>query len=226
MASSSKHPAHPRTSRLRIGLITLAALTGASILAWQGAEPAAGEVDEHANADAVGLARRTGLGVTTAMGGPCSFVPGTRMAYEVRSRTRVELQPGSLAGGIDVGSGPGQVVASPTINRDIERDWGLELEALALDAEGTSTLAARIEDRGIRSFEGEAPSASPALSDTFLIRVDARCGLVEFGWRDDGDLDGAREQQIMVGGLGFVAPATLGELTRYAAPAFDLNGRY
>ncbi len=232
MNSTSKHSAHsrPRRSRFRIGTVTLTALASVSLSLWLANERDGNEhgddPQEAASSTADGVVRQAGFGVSAANGRLCSFVPGTRMAYDVRSRTRVELQPSSLSEGVDLGSGQAQVVASPTINRDIERDWRLELEAIATDSNGSSVLAARIEDRGIRSFEGETPTASPALSDTFLIRVDARCGILEYGWRADGDLDAAREQQIMAGGLGFVAPAALGEPSRYAAAGFDETGRY
>ncbi|GEM_PF-5315319 len=173
------------------------------------------------------------LRFTTAgeRGALCSFSPGTSMAYEVVSHTQVEVDLGRLSADIDVdgeAQAQAQVVASPPEAHEVERTWNLDLVSVALEADGSTLLAARIEDRGvsIRAEGSPSPSPSPALADTFLIRVDARCGIREFGWRSEGDLDAVREQQIMAAGLGFWAPANTRTATRYGGSNFDSTGRY
>lgn len=172
------------------------------------------------------LEARPSFGVDA--GAPCAFARGTRMAYAVTSRTSIDLDMQEVANQVQVDQGQASVASSAPRKRDLERSWLLELEALARD-EGGSILAARISDRGMRNLyasEGGAPSSSPALGDTFLIRVGPRCSLREFGWRSEGDLDAAREQQLMAAGLGFWAPQDTREAAAYGAASFDMSGSY
>jgi HEAT repeat protein len=174
---------------------------------------------EHARFDAAGTS-----------GQLCAFVPGTRMRYDVVSETIVEIDVSRLKEDVDVGDGSEvEVAASPAEAHRIERRWQLDLIAVALD-EGASVLAARIEDHGVEVEAGEGEgagiTASPALSDVFLIRVDERCGIRAFGWRTDGDLEAAREQQLLASGLGFVAPRDTSEASSYGGTNFDATGRY
>ncbi|WAS97387.1 HEAT repeat domain-containing protein [Nannocystis punicea] len=157
---------------------------------------------------------------------PCRFAAGTRMAYDVVGETRVEIDFARVSDGVDAGANA-QVEASPPEAHHVERRWHLDLLALA-EEDGAGVLAARIADRGARVIGGEAPAAgsSPALSDIFLIRVDERCAIREFGWRSAGDLDAAREQQLLAGGLGFWAPADPTRAASYVGTNFDATGRY
>ncbi|MDC0673426.1 HEAT repeat domain-containing protein [Nannocystis radixulma] len=157
----------------------------------------------------------------------CSFAPGTRMAYDVVSDTRIEVDFGRLSDDVDAG-GQVQLKATPAQARQTERSWHIDLVALAGEDDGASVLAARIEDRGTVITGDAAPGVAPpaALSDTFLIRVDARCAIREFGWRADGDLAAARDQQQLAAGLGFWAPSDPGRAASYAGTGFDSTGRY
>lgn len=167
--------------------------------------------------------------LTASAGNPagCSFAVGTRMAYAISSETVVEIDFGRLSDTIELGTASAQVATTPAEAHAITRDWKLELEAVALDEDGASLLAARITDHGLRAQgTGETPAASKALADTFLIRVDARCAIREFGWRSEGELDAAREQQVMAAGLGFWAPRERSEAANYGGTSFDASGRY
>ncbi|WP_434416790.1 HEAT repeat domain-containing protein [Nannocystis pusilla] len=158
---------------------------------------------------------------------PCRFAAGTRMAYDVVGETRVEIDFARVTDGVDAGA-HAQVVASPPEAHHVERRWHLDLLALDPEADGASVLAARITDGGARVIGGEPPerATSPALSDIFLIRVDARCAIREFGWRTAGDLDAAREQQLLAAGLGFWAPANPSRAASYVGTSLDDTGRY
>lgn len=170
------------------------------------------------------LAERARFEAAGAGGQLCAFTPGTRMSFDVVSDTSIELDFSRLSDGVAVG-GQVQVVASPAEVHQVERRWQLDLVAVALDERG-SVLAAHIQDRGtvVKSGEGSPPTV--VLSDTFLIRVDPRCSIDEFGWRTEGDLEAAREQQTLVSGLGFVAPRHTGEASSYGGTNFDATGRY
>jgi len=160
---------------------------------------------------------------------PCSFRPGTRMAYTVHTRTEIELDMDEVSAKVDLGAAQGQaaVETSEATARTTERDWLLELEAVARDDDGASVLAARITDQGIEASGRErAPEASAGLGQTFLIRVDPRCSIREFGWRAEAELDGVREQQLMAAGLGFWTPRSLGEAVSYGETSFDATGSY
>jgi hypothetical protein len=176
----------------------------------------------------MGLTERARFEAAGTGGQLCAFVPGTRMRYEVVSETMIEIDFSRLSEGVDVADG-GQVEvnASPAEAHRIERRWQLDLVAVALDEQG-SVLAARIEDRGVEVKAGEGAGIAPsaALSDTFLIRVDARCGIREFGWRSEGELEAAREQQLLAAGLGFVAPNHTSGASSYGGSNFDATGRY
>jgi HEAT repeat protein len=175
------------------------------------------------------VAGRARFSAASASGQLCTFAPGERMAYEVETQTEVEVDMARLSEQVDVDAGGKvDVNASPAQAHQVDRDWHIELVAVEREDDGSSVLAARIEDRGMRVSVngGSAPKASAALSDTFLIRVDSRCGIREFGWRTEGDLDGAREQQLLAAGLGFVAPAHANSAHAYGASSFDSTGRY
>lgn len=160
-----------------------------------------------------------------ATGRPCAFDRGARMAYDVVSETSVAVDLSRLSEDVDAG-GQVEVKASPAEARQVERRWHIDLVALAAEDDGASVLAARIEDRGARMIGGEAPAPSAALAETFLIRVDPRCAIREFGWRADGDLAAAREQQQLAASLGFWAPADAGRAASYTGTGFDATGRY
>jgi HEAT repeat protein len=166
------------------------------------------------------------LGSAALDGRACALDPGARMAYEVVSKTDVDLDMAKLSSGIDVG-GQGQVAASPPDHHVVHRSWRLELEVLRAEADGSSVLAARIDD-GEMSVRGRPMPARTAddLARTFLIRVGADCSLREFGWRSDGDLDVAREQQVLVAGLSFTAPRDAREAQVYGGGGIDSTGRY
>ncbi len=190
----------------------------------------AGNVASSSEGPAEERARHTfaRLGVVAAgsKGRLCSFEPGARMAYEVHSSTEVELDMSRLSQSVDVQAGT-EVVTTPPQHHVVERDWRLELAAIARGEDGSSVLAARIEDRGTTvEGGGISPPDNPHLSDTFLIRVDANCNLHEFGWRSEGDLEAAYEQQVMAAGLGFSGPAQTAEAASYGALSFDATGRY
>lgn len=174
------------------------------------------------------LIERARFEAAGATGQLCAFEPGTRMRYDIVSETILEIDFSRVSGGVAVPSG-GQVAvaASPPEAHQIARRWQLELVAVALD-DDASVLAARIEDRGVEVKAGEGASIDPssALSDVFLIRVDARCSIREFGWRSEGDLEAAREQQLLAAGLGFVAPSSTGGSSSYGGTNFDATGRY
>ncbi|KIG19273.1 hypothetical protein DB30_03829 [Enhygromyxa salina] len=185
---------------------------------------AVSEVREGEQQQRASLVHHARLSAASSQGRLCSFEPGTAMAYEVVSQTSVEIDMSRLADEVDAG-GQAQVHATQDQAQQIDRSWHVELVAVARDDDGSSVLAARIDDGGITASNG-APTASAGLSDTFLIRVDPRCGIREFGWRSEGDLDAAREQQLMAAGLGFIAPSKTSEAGSYGGTSFDATGRY
>lgn len=234
MTASNETPKHANPSKPRrgagIGLIGLIGLGvvgfGLSMIELGDTNEARAQVDEGSRTQP-SLAERLRFSTAGASGALCSFSPGTRMAYEVVSHTQVEVDFGRLSEDVDLDAGA-RVAASPAKAHEVERAWKLDLVSVALDADGSSLLAARIEDRGISTSADASSMRSPsrALSDTFLIRVDARCGIHEFGWRSEGDLDAAREQQVMAAGLSFWAPSDTNGAASYGGISFDATGRY
>ncbi len=157
--------------------------------------------------------------------GRCSFMPGARMAYDVRTDTTVDIDLSQLSKGVELGGPNTDVATSAAQAREVSRTWHIELEAVALENDGVSTLAAHIESRELK-VRGEAPvEPSAKLGDTFLIRVEPRCAIREFGWRTEGDLEAAHEQQILAAALGFSAPASDDDEV-WGATGFDATGRY
>jgi hypothetical protein len=214
------------TPKLLIALAGLATL-GAAWIGLAPAEPeiasertAAPEHELHARSLSIRAAS-----LATGTSAPCSFLPGARMAYDVRSETTVAIDLGSLQDKVDLGGGGSGVATTPAEAREVQRDWHIELEAVAASVDGSSVLAARIEDRGAQIRGGSAISPSQALSSTFLIRVEPRCAIREFAWRSEGDLEAASEQQILAASLGFWAPKG-GSDGIYAGASFDATGRY
>jgi len=203
-------------------------LLAGAVWAVQGAREA---VESSAGAKAETGARPLLAGVFTGSSAaatrrPCAFEPGARMAYDVVSDTRIEVDVSRLSDDVDAG-GQVQVKATPAQARQVERRWHIDLVAVAVEGDA-SVLAARIDDRGARTIGSDASGTapSPALADTFLIRVDDRCAIREFGWRGDGDLAAARDQQQLAAGLGFWAPSDASRAASYAGTGFDATGRY
>lgn len=161
--------------------------------------------------------------------GRCSFLPGERMAYAVVTSSDLDLDFSPLSQGVDLGKqgAGGQAGLSTTEaqTRSLERRWTIELEALALGDDGASVLAARIDDEGVVG-EGSSFNANVDLSPTFLIRVDGRCAIQEFGWRSEGKLDAAREQQLLALGLSFWAPERADSDAAWTGGGVDGTGRY
>jgi hypothetical protein len=175
------------------------------------------------------VASRARFSAASVTGQFCSFTPGEQMAYEVETQTEVAVDMAKLSEQVDVDAAKQvEVNATPAEAHRVDRRWTIELVAVDRDDDGSSVLAARIEDRGMQVSVagGSAPKSSASLADTFLIRVDARCGIREFGWRTEGDLDGAREQQLLATALGFVAPTHADAAHGYGATSFDSTGRY
>ena len=233
MAASPRSTPSPSTTRRWAGVGLLCLLgAGAAAGLTLSEEPAAPIAELTPGAAGVRSGGLGGLpfGAPGSEAKPCSFSPGARMAYAVHTRTSVELDMAEVSKQVDLGQAGQQqaaVVASEATKRDVERDWLVELEAVALEADGASILAARIQDRGVRNLEaGSAPRPAAALADTFLIRVDARCSIREFGWRSEGSIEAAREQQVLAAGLGFWGPGDASEAVSYGATGFDMTGNY
>ncbi len=156
--------------------------------------------------------------------GPCAFVQGTRMAYEVTTRTHATLDLSPISDRVKVG-GRFATQTTKAQDRQATRRWHLDMTAVAHAADGSSVLAARIVDGGTE-LEGEGTSpVDEALATPFLVRVDPRCGIEEFGWRTDGDEVIARRQQALVAALTYWAPGRDGALS-YGGVSFDALGRY
>ena len=229
MATPSTHTQSPWRLLSIVGSVALGC--GALAVYAAGGSSVADETVEHKSSPQWQARTQLPIAFREASGPPCSFAPGTRMAYAVHTRTSLELDMEGVSSHVKLGGAgsPSQasVRSSEATQRDIERDWLLELEAVAPADEGGTILAARIQDRGTRDLlGGSAPQPSAQLSDTFLIRIDARCSIHEFGWRTGGDLSAAREQQVMAAGLGFWAPRDLSEAVAYGAKSFDMSGSY
>ncbi len=196
--------------------------------AWFGHSALSGQPDARVDAQASQLGAssiRGERGSTADRNAPCSFSAGMRMAYDVRTTTRIELDLGRLSNEIDLGKGNVGSETTEAQQHAVTRQWHLDLEAVAVDDDGTTVLAAHIEDRG---GEAEGAGSIPPqanLADTFLVRVAPRCSIREFGWRTEGDLDIAHEQQVLASALGFWAPAP-GQTGVYGGRAFDATGAY
>ncbi|EDM79454.1 hypothetical protein PPSIR1_35047 [Plesiocystis pacifica SIR-1] len=167
---------------------------------------------------------------------PCSFEVGTQMGYDIHTQTRVEIDFGETVAEVQSSLSNQQqqgtradIDADAAQIHEVEQDWHMDLVAVAAEDDGGTVFAARIRDRGMvaKTEEGGSkPEPSANLDDTFLIRVDGRCGVKEYGWRTEGDLEATRQQQILVGGLGFWAPRSLAKSNSYSGNNFDNTGRY
>ncbi|EDM79493.1 hypothetical protein PPSIR1_35242 [Plesiocystis pacifica SIR-1] len=222
------------------GVLALSLVGGLTALDAQGSKDAADDEDA---ADALAAQRSAAKRQAFAKlakdgaGGLCTFEPGTQMAYDVVTHTHVEIDFGQMAADAQDAMAQQQgaqmqVARDEAKIHDVERSWHLDLVALATEDDGATVLAARIQDRGMKVSVGEdepesaAPEASANIDDTFLIRLDSRCSIREFGWRTEGDLDATRQQQLMAAGLAFWAPRSTAEESTYTGVSFDATGRY
>lgn len=195
-----------RTTILAFATLGLALGTAA----WLEHAPGPGiEADEGSSSSAPRARRGLEGG---ADDGPCTFEAGARMAYDVvtRAHDRIDMSP--LMEGVQIQGA--DLAAQPTqMDQHASRAWHVELEAIATTDDGTTVLAAHIDaddthlvsEAGGRRQEGSQPPPE-ALGETFLVRVDRRCSIKDFGWRSEGDLAAAHDQQRLLAGLGWLAP--------------------
>lgn len=205
----------------------LVATTGTGVLvgaAWMGFSDLSALRSEREAAPPSTTSRaRVPLDPRVDEAGPCAFGAGARMAYEVTTRTSARLDLSPLSDDVRVGGGSTAQVTAPQA-RQATRRWHLDLQVVGRAADGARVLAARVLDRGTEA-EGQTTAVDERLTTPFLVRLDPRCGIREFGWRTEGDLAAAREQQALVAALGFWAPRGDGAQT-YGGSAFDALGRY
>lgn len=211
-------------SRARTNLTLLATLTlGLGVVAviqTSGESATAGEQEVR---DAASMSPRALLAGRSDGEGPCSFAPGARMAYEVTTRSHNRIDMGPLMEGVRVQGA--ELNAKPTqMDQQAERRWHVDLEAIARAEDGSTVLAARIDAEPTRVGDQGTQPPLPELGDTFLVRLDPRCRIDEFGWRSDGELDAARDQQRLLTGLSWLAPRD-GEPS-YAGTLVGPMGRY
>ncbi len=155
---------------------------------------------------------------------PCAFASGSRMAYDVRTATHSVIDMGGLMDEVRLGDGPQLQAESTAVDQAASRQWHVDLTAVARANDGSSVLAAHVV-AGLTQIEGiGAQPPRPGLGQTFLVRIDPQCTIREFGWRTDGDVDAARDQQVLLSGLGYLAP-TAGQ-DGYGGMLFDVVGRY
>lgn len=166
---------------------------------------------------------RRSLAGGEATEGPCSFASGARMAYDVTTQTHTTIDMSPLLEEVSVGD-PGVEAKATAIDQQGLRRWHVDLEAMARGSDGSTVMAARIEAQPMEiPGRGSQPPLAE-LEETFLVRVDSRCSIREFGWRTEGELAAARDQQQLLAGLAYLAPGE-GERS-YAGTLFDAVGRY
>lgn len=221
-------PSEQPEPRIRVRPWVALALTGSvslgvAALVWPDERPTVSTVERDEANPLRGPVSHAQLALSSSEG-LCRFEPGARMAYEVETQTEADLDVSRAADQAQTV----QVAASSATKYHRSRHWRLELVALAHDDPDSSLLAARIDDRGLEVYSGEATgtAADPALAQTFLIRVDPRCAILEFGWREGAALEPTHQQQVLADGLGFWAPERLSKAGSYAGHSFDGAGRY
>lgn len=212
--SAGNRPEKRSSSRLRVVALAGVTALGAAVAAiWYGAT-AVGPA---------GSPERGSVAVAPGGDGPCAFAPGTSMAYEVTTRTRTEIDMAPLMSQVRVDAAPLTAEATAMDQRG-SRSWRVDLEGVARGADGSAVLAARIE-AGPTEIDGQGPvPPSASLSETFLVRVNARCNIRDFAWRSDADPAATRDQQRLMSGLGYLAPQ--GDERSYGGGLFDVIGRF
>ena len=155
--------------------------------------------------------------------GPCTFALRSRMAYQVTTKSTSKMDMGPLLSEIEIQGGTVSAQATAS-EQTASRDWRLELEALARATDGSTVVAARIDAAPTQVAGRSAASAGFGLDSTFLIRVNAQCNVQDFGRRTDGERPVAQDQQQLVAGLSYLAPA--GGEDGYQGTSLDSLGRY
>jgi HEAT repeat protein len=215
------------TKNRAVMLVSLGALLGLGGLGWSLAGrqgPLEATTDDGPAAATHRVSRRTLEGRDSeAASGPCSLRPGTRMAYDVVTRTHTTLDMGSIMDDVRI-DGAGLSAKATAMEQEAVRRWHVDLEVVARVTDGSTVWAAHIDAEATEvAGQGSQPAAE-ALANAFLVRVEPQCGIREFGWRSDGDLAAAQDQQQLLAGLQWLAPAE-GERS-WSGTSFDTLGRY
>ena len=202
-----------------LGLVTVGGLMASA--------PDGGESHGDAEAtarDARDAAPFTARGTRAGPSGACAMPVGTRLGYDVTTKTQTVVDMSSLLGEVESSDPRVGFSASPAIDRAGERAWHVDLQVVAHEA-ATTVLAAHIDAGDVILDGRERRRPTAELAATFLVRLDARCAIEEFGWHGDADRQAAHEQQALMAALSFVAPPEPG-VAHYLGRSFDAAGYY
>lgn len=168
--------------------------------------------------------RGRAYGSGTTVDNPCAFAVGSTMAYDVKTATRNVIDMGGLMDQVQLDESAPMQAEATAIDQAASRQWHVDLTAVAQGEDGSTVLAAHIAAESTE-IDGVGPHApAESLGDGFLLRLDPHCSIREFGWRTEGDLDTAREQQALMAGLAYLAPKRAED--GYGGLLFDALGRY
>lgn len=185
--------------------------------------PSAGSNLADGDAETRGKASRFGFGRDKAEEAPCAFADGTRMAYDVTTRSHSKIDMSGLMDQIEVG-GQQMAAQATDVDQKATRRWHLDLEVVAKTAGGSAVLAAHIDAQPADFGVGEPVPPLPQLADTFLVEVNPQCAIEQFGWRSDGNREATRDQQQLLASLNYLAPQP-GE-DGASGMVFDAVGHY
>ncbi len=155
---------------------------------------------------------------------PCAMTVGTKLGYDVTTQTHTVVDTSKLLGQVQSSDGRVGFSSTPSIDRRGERGWHVDLQVISHDTRST-VMAAHIEGGDVVLDSNNRRAPSEQLDATFLVRLDGRCAIEEFGWHTDADLGAAQEQQTLMAALNFLAPPEAG-VARYAGGSFDAAGHY
>lgn len=213
----------PDRSRIPLALIASLAVAAGGFALWPSDSDTSGEASVEPDANVAGP-KQVATGEGSPSEGPCSFTPGRRMAYDVKTSSHTTIDMNRLMSQVEIGGGAKVRAEGTAIDQRASRQWHVDLEAVARATDGSTIVAARIDAEPTHTDDG-AVGAAEHLSDPFLVRIDRQCSVQEFGWRSEGDLVAARDQQQLVAALAYLAPEQDGAST-YVGQVFDSVGRY
>ncbi|MCH9688610.1 MAG: HEAT repeat domain-containing protein [Deltaproteobacteria bacterium] len=145
------------------------------------------------------------------------------MAYEVTTQTSTSLDMAPLMSEVEI-EGQQLAAQATAMEQQASRSWRIDLEVIARTNEGATILAAHIDAEPTQMVGRTQVPPTAELSDTFLVRLDSRCNILDFGWRTDGNRASAADQQQLLAGLNYLAPPAGRD--GYGGMTFDPVGRY
>jgi len=151
----------------------------------------------------------------------CSFEVGDKVGVAVRQRLRWTLDLGrDLSAPRPATVRPVKLAVRTTTTRAVR--WRLDLRAIKKDDDGSTVFAARVS-RPVRDEPGLPPLGPAGLDRPFLLRIGARCDVLDTARRPDVSSEVARIRQGMLADLSWRLPPAPGERT-YDERQRDMRG--